>query len=46
MKHLWSPKSKSRVYSNHFSENIQDYPTLNLGYKAKSKVYIVYKHAY
>ena len=25
-KHLWSPKSKSRVCSNHFSECIQDYP--------------------
>ena len=38
MKHLWRPKSKSRVCSNHFSENIQDYSTLNLGYNAKSKV--------
>ena len=38
MKHLWSPKSKSRVCSNHFSENIQGYPTVNLGYNAKSKV--------
>ena len=38
MKHLWSPKSKSRICSNHFSENIQDYPTLNLGYNAKLKV--------
>ena len=38
MKHLWSPKSKSRVCSNHFSENVLDYPTLNLGYGAKPKV--------
>ena len=38
MKHLWSPKLKARVCSNHFSEYIQDYPTLNFGYNAKSKV--------
>ena len=42
MKHLWSPKSKSRVCSNHFSECIQDYPTLNLGYNAKSKVKLLF----
>ena len=39
MKHFWSPKSKSGVYANHFSEYIQDYPTLNLGYDAKWKIY-------
>ena len=38
MKHLWIPKSKSRVCSNNFSKYMQDYPTLNLGYNAKSKV--------
>ena len=26
------------VSSNHFSEHIPNYPTLNLGYNAKSKV--------
>ena len=41
MKHLWRANSKSRVCSNHFSENIQDYPTLNLGYNAKSKVQLL-----
>ena len=30
MRHIWSPESKSRVFSNHFSGYIQDYPTLNL----------------
>ena len=38
MKHLWSPKSKSRVCSNHFNEYFENYPTLNLGYNAKSKI--------
>ena len=38
MKHLWSPKSKSGICTNHFSENIQDYPTLNLDFNVKSKV--------
>ena len=38
MKHLWSPKSKSRVCSNHFGEYIHNYPTVNLGYNEKSKV--------
>ena len=38
MEHLWSLKSKSLVCSNHFSEYIQDYPNLNLGYNAKSKL--------
>ena len=38
MKHLWSSKSKSRVYSNHFSECIQDSLTLNFGYYGKWKV--------
>ena len=38
MKHLWSLKSKLRICSDHFSECTQDYPTLNLGYNAKSKV--------
>ena len=38
MEHPWSLKSKSIVCSNHFSEYIQDYPNLNLGYNAKSKL--------
>ena len=40
MKHLWSPKSKLPVCSNHLSEYIQDYPTLNLGYNAKVKLLV------
>ena len=31
-------KIKIKSCSNHFSECNQDYPTLNLGYNAKSKV--------
>lgn len=38
MEHPWSLKSKSIVCSNHFIEYIQDYPNLNLGYNAKSKL--------
>ena len=40
MKHLWRPKSKSRVCSNVFSEYIQDYPTVNLGYNATVKLLV------
>ena len=38
MEHPWSLKSNSLVCSNHFSEYILDYPNLNLGYNAKSKL--------
>lgn len=42
MKYLWSENSKARVYSNHFSDYIQDYPTQQPGYDAKSKRYFNY----